>query len=417
MRMLPIRPAVVACTVALIAFAAPASARADAVTQWNLNATNALINTAGQAPPVSVVHLAMVHGAVYDAVNSIDRGYQPYLISSAAAPWDSKDAAVATAAYRVLVSIVPAQQPALQALYDSSLAAIPNLSAKMGGIAAGEAAAAAMIAARTNDGRFGPFRFTVGTGPGVWRPTPAAFVNDPNAWIKDVRPFLVESSSQFRSKGPRELTSNQYAKEFAEVKSVGSATSTTRTADQTLAATYWAEHPPRTWSRILRTLAAQENLSTVESARLFAMAYMTASDALITVWYDKARWSNWRPVTAIREADTDGNPKTVKDAGWLPLIPTPPYPEHSSGHLGISGAMIYTLKDFFGGDRMGWSDTNVAGLSRSYTHFSRALEEIVDVRIWSGIHFRTADEQAARIGKRIAKYRDRHYFEPLHPGR
>jgi hypothetical protein len=414
MRALRIRPALAACAVALIAFAAPASAGADVVTQWNLNATNALINRAGQAPPVSVLHLAMVHGAVYDAVNSIDRGYQPYLQSSPATPWDSKDAAAATAAYRVLVNIVPAQQPALQVLYDASLTAIPAGLAKTGGVNAGEAAAAAMIAARTNDGRFGPFRFTTGTAPGEWRPTLPAFVNDPNAWLKDVKPFLVESSSQFRSKGPQELTSHRYAKEFAEVKSVGSATSTTRTADQTLAATYWAEHPARTWSRIVRTLAAQENLSTVDSARLFAMVYTTASDALITVWFDKARWSNWRPLTAIREADTDGNPKTVKDAGWLPLIPNPPYPDHSSGHLGLSGAMIHTLKDFFGGDRMAWSDTNNAGLSRTYTHFSRTLDEIVDVRVWSGIHFRTADEQAARIGKRIAKYRDRHYFEPRH---
>ena len=258
---------VVSAAAALLALATPARARADAVTDWNLNATNALIVTAGQAPPVSVLHLAMVHGAVYDAVNAIDGGYEPYLVSPTATSRDSTDAAVATAAYRVLVNVVPAQQPALKALYDSSLAAVPDGAAKTGGINAGEAAAAAMIAARTNDGRFGPFRFTIGTTPGAWRPTPPGFANDPNAWLKDVKPFLIESSSQFRSEGPQELTSHQYAKEFAEVKSIGSLTSTTRTADQTLAANYWAEHPTRTWSRIFRTLAAQERLSTAESAR------------------------------------------------------------------------------------------------------------------------------------------------------
>ena len=375
---------VVSAAAALLALATPARARADAVTQWNLNATDALINTAGQAPPVSVLHLAMVHGAVYDAVNAIDGGYQPYLVSPTATPRDSKDAAVATAAYRVLVNIVPAQQPALKALYDSSLAAISDGPAKTGGINVGEATAAAMIAARTNDGRFGPFRFTIGTTPGAWRPTPPQFANDPNAWLKDVKPFLIESSSQFRSEGPQELTSHQYAKEFAEVKSVGSLTSTTRTADQTLAANYWAEHPTRTWSRIFRTLAAQERLSTAESARMFAMLYLTAADALITVWDDKAHCSFWRPLTAIREADTDGNPRTVKDGAWLPLIANPPYPDHPSGHLGLSGSIGETLKDFFGGNKMAWSDTNNAGLSRSYTHFSQAIDEIVDVRVWSG---------------------------------
>ena len=405
---------VVSAAAALLALATPARARADAVTQWNLNAATALIVSAGQAPPVSVLHLAMVHGAVYDAVNAIDGGYQPYLVSPAATAHDSKDAAVATAAYRVLVSIVPAQQPALKALYDSSLAAVPDGAAKAGGINAGEAAAAAMIAARTNDGRFGPFRFTIGTTPGAWRPTPPQFANDPNAWLKDVKPFLIESSSQFRSAGPQELTSNQYAKEFAEVKSVGSLTSTTRTEDQTLAANYWAEHPTRTWSRIFRTLAGQEQLSTAESARMFAMLYLTAADALITVWGDKAHYSFWRPMTAIHEADTDGNPRTVKDGAWLPLIVNPPYPDHPSGHLGLSGSIGETLKDFFGGNKMSWSDTNVAGQSRSYTHFSKAIDEIVDVRVWSGIHFRSADEQAALIGKQVAKYRDMHYFKSLH---
>jgi hypothetical protein len=399
---------------ALIALTTPAHARANAVTQWNLNASNALINTGGQAPPVAGLHLAMVQGAVYDAVNGIDRGYQPYLVSPTANPWDSKDAAVATAAYRVLVNIVPAQQPALLGLYNSSLAAIPDGPAKTGGINAGEEGAAAMTAARTNDGRFGPFRFTIGTTPGAWRPTLPMFVNDPNAWLKDVKPFLIESSSQFRTKGPHALTSNQYAKEFAEVKAIGSATSATRTADQTLAANYWAEHPVRTWSRIVRTLATQQNVSTVDSARLFAMVYLTAADSAITVWEDKARWSFWRPITAIREADTDGNPKTEKDASWLPLIANPPYPDHPSGHLGLSGSMCETLKDFFGGNKMAWSDTNNAGLSRSYTHFSQAVDEITDLRVWSGIHFRAADEQAARIGKQVAKYRDKHYFKPLH---
>jgi hypothetical protein len=395
----------------LLALAGPA--RADTVTEWNLNATNALIGTAAQPPQVSVPHLAMVHGAVYDAVNAIDGGHEGYLISSKLArPSDSMDAAAATAAFRVLVHLVPAQSPTLEAQYLGSLAAIPNGSPKVRGIAVGEAAAAAMIAARTDDGRFGPFRFAVGSGPGVWKPVLPAFVNDPNAWLKDVKPFLIRSSSQFRSRGPLELTSRKYAREFDEVKSVGSATSTTRTPDQTLAARYWAENPPGTWSRIFRTLSAQEGLSLVSNARFFAVLYLTGADSLISVWDDKAHWSSWRPITATQEAGTDGNPRTDPDSGWVPLIPTPPYPDHPSGHTGLSGSFVKTLQQFFRTDRIAWSDTNNAGLTRSFTRLSQAIDEIVDARVWSGIHFRTADEQGERIGEQVAHYRDKHYFEP-----
>src|SRR5215208_7206655 len=247
---------------ALGALVVPAAAHADAVTQWNQNASTAIFGVAQQPPQQSVLHMAMVHGAVYDAVNAIDGTHDGYLLNSRlASPFDSKEAAAATAAYRVLLNIVPAQQATLDAQYALSLATIPDSTSKTRGIAVGEAAAAAMIAARTNDGRFGPFRFLIGTLPGAWRPVLPAFVNDPNAWLKDVNPFLIESSSQFRSKGPLSLTSHEYAREFDEVKSLGAASSTTRTADQTLATRYWAENPPATWNRIIRTLSVQQELS------------------------------------------------------------------------------------------------------------------------------------------------------------
>lgn len=394
------------------ALAAPAAARADVVTEWNLNTLQV---TAGQdGRLVAVLHLAMVHGAVYDAVNAIDGGREGYLITSRlATPSDSKEAAAAAAAYRVLLWIVPAQKPVLDAQYSASLAGIPNGSSKTRGIAVGEAAAAAMIAARTDDGRFGLFRFLVGITPGAWRPVLPMFVNDPNAWLKDLKPFLIRSSSQFRSEGPYRHKSRKYARELAEVKEIGSLTSTTRTTDQTHAARYWAENPTATWARTFRTLAAQEGLSVVESARLFAMAYLTTADAFISVWDEKAHWSFWRPITAIREAGTDGNPRTEPDGGWLPLIATPPYPDHSSGLSGVGGASVKTLQQFFGTDRIGWTDTTTAGLTRSFTRFSQAVDEIVDARVWSGIHFRKADEDGARIGRQVAKYQDKHYFHPV----
>ncbi len=404
----------ITAVLAAVVLAAPATAHADAVTDWNLNASNAIFVTGAQPPQQSVPHMAMVQGAVYDAVNAIDGGYEGYLITSRlATPSDSKEAAAATAAYRVLLSIVPVQKPALDAQYAATLAGISDSSAKTRGIAVGEAAAAAMIAARTADGRFGLFRFVVGTVPGAWRPVLPAFVNDPNAWLKDVKPFLIRSSSQFRSDGPYRLTSRRYAKEFDQVKSLGSLTSTKRTADQTLAARYWAENPPATWNRIFRTVSAQQGLSLVDNARLFGMLYLTASDALINVWDDKAHWSFWRPITAIREANTDGNPRTEADPGWLPLIPTPPYPDHPSGHAGLSGSIVKTMQQFFGTDRIGWTDTNNGGLTRSFTRFSQAIDEVVYARMWSGIHFLNPDVQGATIGRQVAKYRDRHYFQPV----
>jgi hypothetical protein len=405
----------ITAALAAVVLAAPATAHADTVTDWNLHAASAIYVTGAQPPQQSVPHLAMVQGAVFDAVNAIDGGYDGYLITSRlATPSDSKEAAVATAAYRVLLNIVPVQKPVLDAQYAASLAGIPDGSSKTRGVAVGEAAAAAMIAARTADGRFSSFRFVVGTVPGAWRPVLPAFVSDPNAWLKDVKPFLIRSASQFRSDPPYRLTSRKYAKDFDEVKSLGSATSTARTADQTLAARYWAENPPATWNRIVRTISAQQGLSLVDNARLFAELYMTAADSLINVWDDKAHYSFWRPITAIREADTDGNPRTDPDPGWLPLMATPPYPEHSSGHGALSGSLVRTMQQFFGTDKIGWTDTNNGGLTRSFTRLSQAIDEVIGARVWSGIHFHKADEDGAIIGRRVANYRDKHYFRPVH---
>jgi hypothetical protein len=240
-----------------------------------------------------------------------------------------------------------------------------------------------------------------------------AFVSDPFAWLKDVRPFLIESSSQFRSKGPLELTSPQYVRELAEVQSVGSLTSTTRTADQTHAARYWAENPPRTWNRIFHTLSAQQGLSLEENARFFGMLYLTVADALISVWDDKAHHSFWRPITAIREAANDGNPATTADPSWLPLITTPPYPDHPSGHSGLSGSICVVLAEFFGTENVPLTDTNLGGLQRSWASFPQMIDEVVDARMWSGIHFLNPDRQGRELGEDVAKYTTKRYFDAV----
>jgi len=405
---------------ALLSLTASAPARADAVTDWNLHAGNALIVTGQQGPTVWTLHLAMVHGAMYDAVNSIDRRYEPYLVALRARRWYSKDAAAAAAAHRVLAALLPGQQTALRALYDSSLAEIPAGRARDGGVAVGEIAATAMLAARANDGRFpaNPFRFPAPATPedpwpvGQWRPTPAAFVNDPFAWVKDVKPLFVADPARFRSAGPNRLAGRQYAREFDEVKRLGSLTSSARTADQTDMARFWAEGPA-IWTRIARQLSTARGLGEADNARLLAMLYLTGADAVISCWDDKARWLFWRPITAIREAGSDGNPATEADPAWVPLINTPPYPDHPSGLSCLGGSYASTLRDFFGTDRAGFSITSASsGTTRSFTTFSQAIDEIVDARVYSGIHFRTADSHGARIGRAVARYRERHEFRP-----
>jgi hypothetical protein len=411
----------------VVASAAPA--RADTVTDWNAYASTAIVATAGQPPPVAVLSFAMVQGAVYDAVNAIDRGHRSYLPEPAAARSDSEDAAAATAAYRVLVKLFPLQQPTLTALYDASLAAVSDTppGAKAGGIAAGEAAAAAMLAARQNDGRFGPFTPVIGTTPGVWRPTPPLFASDPSPWVGNVRPFVVPRVEMLRTDGPNPLTSRAYAKDFNEVKAIGALHSTTRTPDQTDAAIFWQDHAFALWNRVFRTLAAQHHLAAADSARLLAATNLAAADAAIGCWNNKYHYNSWRPITAIREADSDGNRATIADPGWTPLfdpatpvaagqlpLVTPPFPENPSGHNCAAGSILRTLRYFFGTDHIGFTaSSNKSGTTRTFHRLSDALQENINARVWAGIHFRTADLQGARLGKTVARYLHKHYFQPV----
>lgn len=399
--------------IALLALAGPASAHAETVSDWNAHAVDALVVGAGQPPALAVMNLAMMHGAVYDAVNAIDGRYQPYLETPRSPRRYSKEAAAATAAYRVLAAGLPAQQAQLEGRYLTALAGLPAGTAKDGGVAVGNAAAAAMMAARANDGRGGPYRFPVGFGPGQWRPLPPGFVNDPLAWLAQLRPFLLKSPAQFRSAGPRALTSVEYASDFAEVKTFGGLTSSRRTARQTQIARFWSEHPVTLWNRVFRQLSARHRLDTAARSRFFATLYLTAIDALITCHNDKARWLFWRPVTAIHEAADDANPATDPDPAWLPLTATPPFPEHPSAHACASGAIVSTLRDFFGTDRARFSTHSaVSGTTRSFTRFTQAIDEVIDARVYAGIHFRSANVQGARLGRRVARWRQRRYFQP-----
>ena len=416
----------IAGVVALASLVVPATARADAVTDWNAIASTAIVTNAGQPPPVSALSFAIVQGAVYDAVNAIAGGYRPYLARPPANPWDSKDAAAATAAYETLVALFPTQQTTLQPLYDDYVAALRDQPAgsKAAGVAVGEATAAALLKAREHDGRGGGPGTLVGTTPGVWRPTPPFFAQDPAPWVGDVLPFLLPDAELVRTDGPNALTSAAYAADFNEVKEVGSRTSTRRTADQTEAAIWW-QGTGAFWNGVTRTLAAAHGLDIVDNARLFAMEDLAAADGFIGCYKDKYYWKFWRPITAIREADTDGNPATEADPSWTPLfdpatpqfgppLATPPFPDHPSAHSCASSAIVHSMQNFFGTDKISFSAVSTrTRTTRSFERLSDALKEVIDARVWGGIHFRTADAQGAVLGTKVAHYERKHYFQPL----
>jgi hypothetical protein len=416
------RRLLVVCVGALLAF--PAVSSADAVIDWNGYAQTAIFST-GPTAHASTLSFAMVHGAVYDAVNAIDHRYQPYLRVPRASRHASQDAAAATAAFRVLAALHPDQLPTLQDRYDASLGAIADGRAKRRGIAAGEAAAAAMLAAREHDGRLPagtPYPFPLGTAAGEWRVSPPLTAVDPAWWVGNVRPFLIGRGDRFRTSGPNPLASKAYARDLNEVKRIGAFDSPVRTADQTTAAIFWQAQPMMLYSGVMRDLSARYRLSTAGNARLFGMVTLAAADGAISCWNDKYHWRFWRPIDAIRLAGSDGNPLTTGDPTWRPLfdpatpatppLATPSFPDHPSGHSCVTSSVAHALQDFFGKDKIAFdvASPRFPGQPRHFRRFSDLLQEIVDARVWGGIHFRAADEQGAGIGRKVAGWERRHYF-------
>jgi hypothetical protein len=413
--------------------APPEEADASSVTQWNLTAVSTLAGLpgpAGGAAPAQAINMGMVQGAVYDAVNAITpKHHRPYLLDRRFGNRASDAAAVATAAYLVLKNIVetvpqsidfPARGTVLASLetqYNAATNAIPDSPFKDQGIAAGTAAAQAMIDARQDDGRFGPSQWVPNSAPGHWSPIPG-LPNDPTPWVGGVTPFLLESSSQFRSAGPPALSSAAWAADFNEVKALGRATGSTRTDQQTYIARWWQSSPIVSWNDVARQLIARNHLDVSDSARLLAMQNLAAADAAINIWNDKYHFDFWRPWNAIVRASEDGNAATVADPSWTALI-TAPYPDHPSGHLGQDSSHTTVLRMFFGdapagGYQITSGATNHGGAAtRTFASFSQAVNEIVEARIWAGLHYRTADLQAVQLGTNVADYAAANYFDSV----
>jgi hypothetical protein len=369
--------------------------------------------------------MAMVHTAVYDAVEAIDKRFKPYHVQIPGASGNPA-AAAAKAAHDVLVNRFPAQAASLDTTYHAYLSN-NGLAENDPGVAVGAAAAGGIIALRANDGSFPnpDVPFNGGTNPGDWRPTisynpgpPPSLASMAAPWLGAVKPFTLVSSTQFRAQPPPALTSGRYTRAYKEVKAFGSFSSTDRSPEQTDLAYFFSDNFLVFLNRGLRDIDTTYVHNIGDSARLLALAELAIADAVITAWENKKHYNFWRPVTAIQEGDSDGNPKTIGDLNWKPLINTPPYPDYTSGANNVTGAFTRTVSLFFGTDHLTFSLSSAAPLAiqktRTYSRLSDLARDVVDVRIYQGIHFRFADLAARRQGRLVAKWAFKHFLRPVH---
>jgi hypothetical protein len=420
-------------TVALAAsilFAAPrGAAAAGDVAEWNLVGLDAAV-AGGQNPIVVSRTMAMMHLAVHDALNAIERRHEPYLYFGRIDRSADAAAAVATAAHDVLVAVIPEwgspeqrakALPMVETAYATALKRVTEGPGKTAGIVVGQAAAAVMVAARKADGSPVTIKYTPGTLPGEWRPHPnPSPANPPIAneelalgnwpallpqWAH-VMPFTMATPWQFRLPGPPALNSAAYARDYDEVKRLGAKSSTDRTAGQTEIARYWYEGSPQGWSRIARIVAADRGIDEWGLARLLALVNATIADGYVAGADTRYHYNFWRPLTAIRAGETDGNDATVADPAWDSYLNTPPLPDYPSTHSVAGGAAAAVMAQFFGNDHVSFkmeSGPPFAKITRSFTSFSQAAQENADSRVYAGVHFRSACQDGIRLGDQIGR--------------
>ncbi len=416
-------------------------ARADEITDWNMVAIEALA-MGGQNPVVVTRGAAIAHLAVHDALNAIDRRYEPYLYDARSEPGAAPAAAVAAAMRVALIGALAGfgtlEQQAkakerVEAAYAAALAKIPEGRARQDGIAAGQAAAAAMLTLRKADGATAQVAYTPGTQPGQWRPHPNPVPANPP--IPDANlaagnqpamlpqwghmmPFTMRAPWQFRLRPPPSLTSEIYARDYNEVKRLGGKQSAARTAAQTEIARFWYEGSVQGWNRIARLVAGQRSLDRWEHARLFALLNAAMADGYIAGADTRYLYNFWRPVTAIRAGDADGNDATAGDPTWETFMNTPSLPDYPSTHSVLGGAAAVVMSRFFGTDQLSFTMTSgppFAGITRSFKSLSEAQEENGDSRVYSGIHFRNSTVAGILQGEQIGRQAFAQYLQPYRP--
>ena len=389
------------------------SSRRRAVADWSLIAQNAIVAVAKKFPGEAAVYMGIVHATIYDVVVAIEGGYRPYAIMPTVLPNTSVEAAVAAAVHRVLVGRFPDQQPSLDDIYLAYRDGIPDSEGKTNGILLGEEVGIGMLLLRANDGLDSIVPYVQRPpGPGAYEPTAAAAPLGTR--MPFVRPLALDYASRFRPNGRPALRSLEYAHDFNEVKSLGRFDSSVRSAEQTAVARFWTDHDIPQWNRNLLRLADAHGLTAIETARMLATAHVAGGDAMIGCFDAKYHYLSWRPIHAIQRADTDGNRHTVSDPAWQPLLATPNHPEYPSAHACHTTAIAETLESFFGSGRLRFSiDSLVTGETRSYKRPREVVEEVNNARVWAGFHFRYSQEDGSRLGRKVAQFVVRNFFQPL----
>ena len=399
--------------------AAARSASADVVQDWNVQ----LLRVPSPVGPPQARLLAIMHVAMHDAINSITGEYETYGPAINAPFGASPVAAGAAAAHLVLTTLVPANMipnPNFDAALESSLADIPEPERTLG-VSVGRDAARNILALRKDDGFTTVVPYTPGSGPGVWVPTPPAFAPALLPGFGKVLPFALHRNDQFRPDGPPSLTSEEYAADVNEVQKVGDANGETlgyRTHAQSATARFWLGNSIPIFQQLARKMSADRGLGLSANAQFFALLSIAGMDAYVAAWDAKFAYNFWRPVTAIRQADGDGNPATIGDSTWLPLGPTPPFPDYVSGHTTYTGAFVHVLERIFGDDPVTYNLINpniaVDEQVRTYNSIGELSDEMIEARILAGIHFRTADRDGDRLGRQVAQFALTHVLREAH---
>ena len=392
-----------------IAFAAPLSARANVITDWDETASAVVM----PMPPYTAQRLmGMVHVAMFDAVNSIERRYQPYLVQLPASPTTSKDAAAATAAATVLATVDQKTAGDMKAALATYLASFPDDGAKSDGVRLGEAVAIKVVVARANDRADAPDDYRPRTAPGVYVPTaPTAASVWPN-----VTPWAMTTPSQFRPGPPVSLTSDEWASDFNELKDYGAKNSAKRSPQQTETARFWLMVGLRAYHPFVRQLVISKQMDVGESARFMALVAVGLNDALVAVFDAKYHYNFWRPITAIRNGDIDGNPNTDRDATWQPIDNTPMHPEYPCAHCILSGSVAGVVTTVFGtGDipEVAMTSTTAPGITHRWTNMASFADEVANARIWAGFHYRSTTRVGTDMGRRIGEHVVSSVMQPM----
>jgi hypothetical protein len=377
-----------------------APAKADVISEWNAKA-EAIAVEKRMLPPPNARGMAMLHVAMFEAVNAIERRHAPYTLTLSAQPNTSKEAAAAAAAHAILSALHPDQQAALNSSLTAALAKVADGDAKTRGVELGKKAAADILALRANDGFGAPESYRPHTVAGAYVPT----VVPVSSTYGKVTPWVMSSGSQFRPAPPPTLNSETWARDVNEIKDYGARTNSKRSQEQTDIGRFWFVTGPQAWNPIVRQLVTSKKLDISDSARLFALTAMAADDAFIAVFEAKYHYNLWRPITAIRNADLSKNPATPRDASWMPLGDTPMHPEYPCAHCITSGAVASVLQSAFGNDIPEVSMTSVTapGVTRKWTRLQDYADEVSVARIYGGFHYRFSAKVGQDMGRKIAE--------------